>query len=173
MTESPYIRWSEDGLTTTPDAYREFVRASRLRPLIETEIRRLRRGADIVAVGALIRLAFFHGEVPAEVAEAIVRAYEKIGRDGADVTVVSGSVDEPVDAFLTGPREVFSQVSDTRDLLAACKRCWAASFSNRAIMYREVRGIDHLWIEPVVSVLATVKPTAIPSMGQLAVTASL
>jgi phosphoenolpyruvate synthase/pyruvate phosphate dikinase len=63
MTDSSQIVWPTGScFATTSTAYREFVDAARLRPLVARQIRRLRRGADVVAVGASIRTAFFDAE---------------------------------------------------------------------------------------------------------------
>ncbi|TCN27056.1 pyruvate phosphate dikinase-like enzyme [Kribbella orskensis] len=149
MIDSPHITWSDDGrgFATTAPAYREFVRSARLRPMAATQIRRLREGADIVAVGAVIRTAFCDAEIPPGVVAAIEEAYQKLG--GADVELqVSGTAaGEPLDEFFTGPQEVFLHVTGLQALLAACKRCWASLYNDRAIIYREVRDIDQLSVD--------------------------
>lgn len=154
VTDSPHISWSIDGtgFATTSDAYREFVRAARLRPLVATQIRRLREGADIVAVGAFIRTAYFDAEVPPSVVDSIRDAYEKLGGDDVEFAVSSAPADEPLDEFLTGPQEMFFHVTGLHNLLSACKRCWAALFTDRAIIYREVRDIDHLTVDLSVTI---------------------
>lgn len=148
------------GFVTTEAAYREFVQAAHLRQLVETQVRRLREGADLVAVGAYIRTAYFEAEVPAELATAIEDAYRCLGGPETGVVVGCETDGEPLDEFLTGPREHFVGVKGERALLAAVKRCWGSLFSDRAIIYREVRDIDHLSvtltvrIEPVDALLA-------------------
>jgi phosphoenolpyruvate synthase/pyruvate phosphate dikinase len=154
MADSLYVHEETGGarFTTTDAAYREFVQAARLRPLIATQIRRLREGADIVAVGAFIRTAFFDAQVAADVAAAITEGYAELGGPEAELSVSCVAADEPLDEFLTGPQEVFLHVKGDHTLLSACKRCWASAFSDRAIIYREVRGIDHLSVTPWVSI---------------------
>lgn len=132
------------GFVTTESAYREFVKAARLRPLVATQIRRLREGADLVAVGAYICTAYFEAEVPAQLATAIEEAYRSLGGSNSGVVVGCETDAEPLDEFLTGPRELFAGVKGESALLAAVKRCWGSLFTDRAIIYREVRDIDHL-----------------------------
>jgi phosphoenolpyruvate synthase/pyruvate phosphate dikinase len=142
----------QPAFVTTESAYREFVQAARLRPLIATQVRRLREGADLIAVGAFIRTAYFEAQMPAALAEAIVAAYRDLA--GADGEVVIGGVstDDRVDEFLSAPHEIFVGVKGERAVLAAVKRCWGSLFTDRAIVYREVRGIDHLAVDLVVRV---------------------
>jgi pyruvate,water dikinase len=149
MNASPYITWSPDGtsFSTTRAAYREFVQAARLRPVVATQVRRLRRGADLIAVGASIRNAYFYADVPPAVAEAICDAYHRLGGDAVELWVGGEAADDPIVEFLTGPQEVFGQVHGSPAVLAACKRCWASLFTDRGIIYREVRGIDPLSVD--------------------------
>lgn len=160
MECSPYVSRSPDGsgFSTTPAACREFVRAARLRPLVGTKLREFRHGADLLAVGASIRNAYFWADLPPDVAEAISDAYQRLGGATTELVVAGEPAAEPIVEFLTGPHEVFDQVNGLPALLAACKRCWASLFTDRAIMYREVRGIDHLSAE--LSVL--IQPASAP-----------
>jgi phosphoenolpyruvate synthase/pyruvate phosphate dikinase len=154
MSGSPFVDWQTGAarFTTTDAAYREFVRSARLRPLIATQLRRLREGADIVAVGAFIRTAFFDAQIAPGVVEAIAHGYGKLGGRKADLSVSCVAADEPLDEFLTGPHEIFFHVKGEHTLLSACKRCWGSAFSDRAIIYREVRGIDHLSVTLMVGI---------------------
>jgi phosphoenolpyruvate synthase/pyruvate phosphate dikinase len=154
MSDSPFVDWQTGGtrFTTTDAAYREFVGSARLRPLIATQIRRLRSGADLVAVGAFIRTAFFDAQIAPTVAEAIAHGYSNLGGPEAELSVGCVAADEPLDEFLTGPQELFFHVRGDQALLSACKRCWGSAFTDRAIIYREVRGIDHLSVTPSVGI---------------------
>ena len=150
MTDTPFVVRADElpGFVTTEAAYREFMRAARLRPLIATQLRRLREGADLVAVGAYIRTAYVDAEVPACVAAAIEEAYSRLG--GPDVELVVA--DDRLDDFLSGRHEIFVGVKGRRALLAAVKRCWGSLFTDRAIVYREVRGVDHLFVDLAVRI---------------------
>ncbi|QNE16967.1 hypothetical protein F1D05_02410 [Kribbella qitaiheensis] len=154
MSDSPYVEWQTAGgrFIITDAAYREFVRAARLRPLIATQLRRLREGADLVAVGAFIRTAFFDAQLPSGLSEAIAYGYGEFGGSEPELAVSCVPAGEPLDEFLTGPQEIFLNVKGDHTLLSACKRCWACAFNDRAIIYREVRGIDHLAVTSLVGV---------------------
>ncbi len=126
------------GFVVTAAAYREFVRSARLRPYIAGELGRWRAGRDLIAVGAAIRTAFADAELPDNVAQAIAAGYARLGGDGTVVTVRSiGPSGVPY-------RELFRDITRTHDVLAACKRCFAAPFTNWAITDREDHGLDQL-----------------------------
>lgn len=154
MTENLYVVScaGHPGFVTTHAAYRDFLQAARLRPLIATQLRRLREGADLVAVGAYIRTAYFDAEMPADLVEALVKAYRELGRTGTEMVVGAVISDDQLDEFLTGPHQIFVGVQGEQALLAAVKRCWGSLFTDRAIVYREVRDIDHLTVDFAVQV---------------------
>lgn len=129
-----------------------------------TRLRGFRRGADLLAVGASIRNAYFFADLPPAVVDAISAAYEQLGGAATEFVVGGEPAAEPIVEFLTGPHEVFDHVNGLPALLAACKRCWASLFTDRAIMYREVRGIDHLSVE--LSVLIQPATTPAPPVGE-------
>ena len=128
-----------DGFELTSQAYQEFLRSTSLRPLIAEQLRRYRHGADLLAVGAAIRTAFAYAEMPVTLARRITAAYQSLGGDGTAVVVRSEG-------------ETFLNVRTSRDLLAACKRCFAVPFSDQAIVRREEQGIDHLSVTVSVAV---------------------
>jgi len=123
------------GFAVTSAAYREFVRSARLRPYIAGELRRWRSGRDLIAVGAAIRTAFADAEWPAPVAEAIAAAYARLGGDGTAVTVCG---------LGSGGQAVFADLRTTYDVLAACKRCFAAPSTDQAIIDRDERRVSQL-----------------------------
>ena len=142
------------GFAVTSAAYREFVRSARLRPYISGELRRWRAGRDLIAVGAAIRTAFADAEWPAPVAEAIAAAYARLGGDGTAVTVRSlGSVHH----------EVFHDVRTTDDVLAACRRCFAAPFTDEAIADREARRVSPLNVAVSIGIERESSPVAVAS----------
>jgi pyruvate,water dikinase len=168
MTDSPYVAWSPDGssFTTTPAAYREFVQAAHLRPVVDTQLHRLRQGAELAAVGASIRSAYFYADVPPALVEAIVDAYDRLGGSGVELTVGGEGFGDPLVEFLTGPHEEVLHVHGPHALLSACKRCWASLFTDRAIVYREVRDIDQLSVDLAVTVRLMAAADPAPETGR-------
>jgi phosphoenolpyruvate synthase/pyruvate phosphate dikinase len=146
MGEDRFVRGPDD-FTVTRAGYDEFVRAARLRPLIAHQVRRYRAGADLVGVGVAIRTAFCFAEWPAGLRDEIAAAYRRLGGDGTRVVVRGG----------TAP-EVFENIDNGRDLLAACRRCFAAQYTDEAIRSRENGGGDHLAVTTSVEVRRMVRP---------------
>lgn len=153
------------GFAVTTAAYREFVRSARLRPYIAGELRRWRAGRDLIAVSAAIRTAIADAEWPVSVAEAIAAGYARLGGDGTAVTVRG----------LGGAHhELFHDLTTTNDVLAACKRCFAAPFTDQEISDREDRGMSQLDLVVSIGIERQSRPAAAPvtefapSMGDCA-----
>ncbi len=137
-----------DRFELTPAAYQEFLSTTSLRPFIAGQLRRYHHGADLLAVGAAIRTAFAYAEMPVGLARRITAAYQSLGGEGTAVVVRSEG-------------EIFRNVRTSRDLLAACKRCFAALFSDQAIALREEQGVDHLSVMVSVTVQRMVRASLV------------
>jgi pyruvate,water dikinase len=61
------------------------------------------------------------------------------------------------DASFAGQQESFLNVTGTKDLLAACKKCMASLFTDRAIAYREEKGFEHMKVALSVGVQKMVR----------------
>jgi phosphoenolpyruvate synthase/pyruvate phosphate dikinase len=129
-----------EGFAVTAAAYQEFTHAAGLGPVIAQEIRRYRTGRDVVAVSAAIRTAFCDALLPPALTADILAAYEALGGDGTEVAVRSSAIDPQGDA----EDESFLHLHSGRDVLAACRRCFASLFSVVAFGNREHHGPDHL-----------------------------
>lgn len=152
-----------DGFATTAAAYREFVDANG----IDTELRsRLADfhggGASLAETGASIRQLFLQAEFPQPVALEILAAYRELGRRSGseDIAVAvrsSATAEDLPDASFAGQQESFLNVRGESELLRACRRCYASLFTDRAIVYRENKGFDHLQIALSVGVQKMVR----------------
>jgi pyruvate,water dikinase len=137
------------GFATTSDAYRAFVAANDLGGVIRDQIAALEAGrAPLDEVGATLRRAFERGTWPADVEADIRAAYrelgKRLGQDAPSVAVRSSATAEDLpDASFAGQQETFLNVSGEDALIAACRRCYASLFTDRAISYRRVQGFDH------------------------------
>ncbi len=151
------------GFATTADAYWRFVDANGLRDLIRTTLDAFKDGTTPLAeAGLAIRRAFLHGAWPADIAAAIRESYRELSRrvgiDAADVAVRSSATAEDLpDASFAGQQETFLNVRGEGDLLAACRRCYASLFTDRAISYRDAKGFDHLKVALSVGVQKMVR----------------
>ncbi|MFN4283142.1 MAG: phosphoenolpyruvate synthase [Alphaproteobacteria bacterium] len=151
------------GFATTADAYWAFVAENRLREAIAAPLAAYRDGKlTLAAAGEAIRGAIMQGEWPKETAKAIAEAYRelcrRVGRDEADVAVRSSATAEDLpDASFAGQQETFLNVCGDKAVLAACRRCYASLFTDRAIVYREAKGFDHLKVALSVGVQLMVR----------------
>ena len=62
-----------------------------------------------------------------------------------DVAVRSSATAEDLpNASFAGQQESFLNVTGDHELLEACRRCYASLFTDRAMIYRQEKGFDHL-----------------------------
>ncbi|MGN6635179.1 MAG: PEP/pyruvate-binding domain-containing protein [Oryzihumus sp.] len=83
--------------------------------------------------------------MPVQVADAVVAAYESLP-DGPDVPVAvrsSATAEDLPTASFAGQQDTFLNVVGTSAVLEAVRRCWASLWTDRAVTYRQVNGIDH------------------------------
>ncbi|MCU1444413.1 phosphoenolpyruvate synthase [Cryobacterium sp.] len=139
-----------DGFATTADAYRTFVTANALADVIRDRLDSYHAGfASLRQTGQAVREAFLAGEFPADLINDIRESYRTLASQAgeADLPVAvrsSATAEDLPDASFAGQQETFLNVSGERDLLEACRRCYASLFTDRAISYREVKQFDHL-----------------------------
>jgi pyruvate, water dikinase len=139
-----------NGFAITADGYRHFLRASGL----EVEIAALVRGlqttdlAALAACGLAIRQKITGADMPVDLRDDIVAAYERLSEGAAvDVAVRSSATAEDLpDASFAGQQETYLNVRGRAALLDACRRSFASLFTDRAISYRADKGFDQLQI---------------------------
>jgi pyruvate, water dikinase len=138
------------GFATTAEAYWDYLEANGLRPAIADLLADLAAGkATLQETGSAIRSLLLAGEWPEGTAAAITTAYTKLcalaGKPDVDVAVRSSATAEDLpDASFAGQQETFLNIRGTAALLAACRRCYASLFTDRAISYRQAKGFDHM-----------------------------
>ncbi|MQA06227.1 MAG: phosphoenolpyruvate synthase [Streptosporangiales bacterium] len=105
--------------------------------------------------GAGIRAAFAAAAVPDEVREAVRAGYAELG--GGPVAVRSSATAEDLPgAAFAGQQDTYLNVNGEDALLAAVADCWASLWTDRAIAYRERRGVDQHAVRIAVVVQAMV-----------------
>jgi pyruvate, water dikinase len=139
-----------DGFATTAEAYWLFLDRNGLKTTISAALSELDSGkVSLAEAGQTIRRAFLRSEWPTETADALRSAYRelsrRVGKDNLDVAVRSSATAEDLpDASFAGQQESFLNIHGERALLDACRRCYASLFTDRAIVYRQTKGFDHL-----------------------------
>lgn len=123
----------------------------------EDELRGLLRvDAEPSAIAAAAE-ALVRGLAPTvATADAVGRAYATLG-DEAEVAVRSSAVAEDSEtASYAGQQETFLHVRGAESVVARVRDCWASFFSERALVYRGIKGsLDDLRMAVVVQRMVT------------------
>jgi pyruvate,water dikinase len=135
-----------EGFATTTAAYAAYLSDNWLAPELRARLDALKLGkASLRETGAAIRQLFLSGEFPGAVSEAIRSAYRELcRRSGGEASVAvcsSATAEDLPDASFAGQQETFINVRGERELLESCRRCFAPLFTDRAITYRELKGL--------------------------------
>ena len=151
------------GFATTAYAYRYFIQSAGL----EAKLRKLFADLDVEDVknlrerGKKARSLLIHTPFPVELREAIAKAYQSLcERYNAETDVAvrsSATAEDLPDASFAGQQETYLNVVGAEGVLAACHKCFASIFTDRAISYRHTKGFDHFSIALAVGVQKMVR----------------
>ena len=140
-----------DGFAVTAHAYRHFLSSNGLNHPLQAILQGLDSTdlAALQAAGASARSLLLNAPLPLDLRQAICSAYralcDGIGGGGMSVAVRSSATAEDLpDASFAGQQETYLNVHGEAALLAACRRCFASLFTDRAISYRQINGFGHL-----------------------------
>jgi pyruvate,water dikinase len=151
------------GFATTARAYWDLLAANHLSEPIAATLARFKSGkVSLATAGKTIRKSLERAEFPPALAKAITDAYRdlgaEVGREDIDVAVRSSATAEDLPtASFAGQQETFLNVVGQAALLAACRRCFASLFTDRAIAYRETHGFEHMKVALSVGVQQMVR----------------
>ncbi|MGP6088785.1 phosphoenolpyruvate synthase [Antarctobacter jejuensis] len=140
------------GFATTASAYRRYIAANDLGDRLRDILGRLdTHRLTLAEAGREMRAHIVDGTWPIEIETEIREAYrqlgERVGQSEPAVAVRSSATAEDLpDASFAGQQETFLNVRGEEALLAACRRCFASLFTDRAITYRQLKGFDHLQV---------------------------
>jgi pyruvate,water dikinase len=152
-----------NGFAITAAGYRHFLQHSGLEPALKTTLRGLntRELSDLADRGRRLREMILATPYPTDLQDQITAAYAELcGQYGpqTDTAVRSSATAEDLPtASFAGQQESFLNVRGERDLLEACRQCFASLFTDRAISYRVDRGFDHLAVALSVGVQKMVR----------------
>jgi pyruvate, water dikinase len=151
-----------DGFATTSAAYWRFVKENDLGDRIQSLLDEHQRGRDLGEVGQAIRELFKQGRFPQEVEAQLREAYRALAKrfdtEDVDVAVRSSATAEDLPtASFAGQQETYLNVTGEDELVEACRNCYASLFTDRAIIYRENNGFDHMKVALSVGVQKMVR----------------
>ena len=151
------------GFATTAHAYRTFISSAGL----EAKLREIFVNLDVENLtnlrqcGKKARLLMLQTPFPQKLQQAIALAYHKLCQDyGVDIDVAvrpSATVQDLPDANFARQQETFLNVHGLEAVLESCHKCFASIFTDRAICYRQIKGLDHFNIALSVGVQKMVR----------------
>ncbi len=140
------------GYATTALAYWQFLEANKLKERMAAKLAELDKGGkNLAEVGKAVRTLILEAEMPEPLSQAIIGAYHQMaehsGHKVASVAVRSSATAEDLpEASFAGQLESFLNIRGDAALLLACKRCYASLFTDRAIVYRNQHGFNHMQV---------------------------
>ncbi|MCB0403619.1 MAG: phosphoenolpyruvate synthase [Bdellovibrionales bacterium] len=146
------------GFAVTAEAYQFFLKENGLAETISGILNRYNTQdvSGLQEAGASIRSAFMNAKMPAQLAEAIIAAYQEMGEP--DVAVRSSATAEDLPgASFAGQQETYLNIRGSGALVHACQRCFASLYTDRAIHYRENQGYEHLKVHLAIAVQKMVR----------------
>jgi pyruvate,water dikinase len=138
------------GFATTVAAFNRFIETNALAPVIDAKLQALAAGRlSLSEAAGAARAAILAGQWPDDIAQTIRAGYERLcaaaGRPALDVAVrSSGTYEDLPGASFAGQHETYLNISGPEALLDACKRCLASLYTDRAVAYREAKGLAHV-----------------------------
>jgi pyruvate,water dikinase len=151
------------GFATTAGMYRSYIATNGLAAQLRQHIDEYHAGKKSLAeTGATIRRLIVNAEFPAPIAESIRVAYRELSRrcGTADLAVAvrsSATAEDLPQASFAGQQESYLNVRGESELLRACRKCYASLFTDRAIVYRETNGFDHLQVALAIGIQKMVR----------------
>ncbi len=143
------------GFVVTATAYRYFVDNAKfgdqtLKAFIKSTLKSLNIHdlKNLSTRGELVRNAILHSKVPEDLEKEIIVGYKKMEKQyfkNVDVAVRSSATAEDLPgASFAGQQETYLNISGAENVLKSVHKCFASLFTDRAIVYRQDRGFDHL-----------------------------
>ena len=152
-----------NGFALTADVYRAALTTAGAWPRLASLLAGL--GADDVgklAIAAAEARSIVHAATGTDAIRALLAdSYRRLeGEYGADVSVAvrsSATAEDLPTASFAGQHESYLNVRGLDGLVEACQQCFASVFTDRAIVYRNANGFDHLKIGLSVGVMKMVR----------------
>ncbi|MEU7732616.1 PEP/pyruvate-binding domain-containing protein, partial [Streptomyces griseus] len=151
-----------DGFCVTTEAFR---RALAEVPSIDERLDELARlnPEDREAIRTLsgrIRAGIEGIAVPDDIAAAITGSLVRFGEDAPYAVRSSATAEDLPTASFAGQQDTCLNVLGPAAVLQHIRRCWASTFTERAVVYRQRNGIDHRTVHMAVVVQRMVFPQA-------------
>ena len=155
-----------EGFHVTTAAYDHFVAENELLPIIAAACATadVDQPVTLQIASQTIQDSFVNGQMPEEIAQAIVLAYDNLpGTDPAVAVRSSATAEDLPDLSFAGQQESFLNICGPAAVQEAVKRCWASLWTARAIGYRSHHqiGQDEVSLAVVVQLLVLAEASGI------------
>jgi phosphoenolpyruvate synthase/pyruvate phosphate dikinase len=149
------------GFCVTTDAFRRIMAEA---PSIDDRLDQLSglnpEAPAIRTLSAQIRRVLEETAIPGDLAAAITRALAQFGEHASYAVRSSATAEDLPTASFAGQQDTYLNVVGPDAILQHVSRCWASLFTERAVTYRQLRGIDHRTVQMAVVVQQMVFPQA-------------
>jgi pyruvate, water dikinase len=151
-----------DGFATSADAYWKFIRENNIEDSLKETLASLGKDAEnLKEVGSKCREMVMKASIPDEVREKILEGFKDLKQrvDSLESVAVrsSATAEDLPEASFAGQHESFLNIQSEKELLGAWQKCVASLFTDRAIMYREKNGFEHMKVALSVGVQKMVR----------------
>ena len=140
------------GFVITASAYVETIERSGARGTLRALLGALDvdDAASVARTAGACRDAIAATKPPAELADAIVAAYRRLGDDVAVAVRSSGTSEDTGATSFAGMNATFTNVIGAEQVLERVVDCWASLYGDRSIVYRAT---EHAAEEPTIAVI--------------------
>ena len=136
------------GVCLTVAAYEEFLKSSQL----STSLRQMHdmavQGGDLLEISSRAKCLIADQNLPRRVRSVIEHAFNELTASSsvnAGVAVRSSAIAEDMTkASFAGIYDSYLSLSTLDEVLEAVRNCWISFWSERALLYRRSKGLDHL-----------------------------
>lgn len=137
-----------DGFVVTTEAFELFARGNDLEKKIGWLLAKIdaNNPKKLETYASMIRLIIESSRIPKAIVEEVLAAYDQVCKKaGKRVPVAvrsSATAEDSRDASFAGQQATFLNVSKNDEIIASVKRCWASTYTSRAIYYRLKKGFS-------------------------------
>lgn len=138
-----------DGFAVKANAYQDMLSHNYIHGKLDNILARLDTNnfSNLRSVGRKARQLILENTFPYQLQISILAAYEQLKeREGPGISlVVRSSATAPgfPEATFNRQQDSFMHITGPNHLLEACLHCYASLYTDRAIQYRVIKGIDH------------------------------
>lgn len=153
-----------NGFIFTADAYWYYLRHNGIEEKLKEIFAKLdyKNLRSLRTVSRMARNLIMAGNFPPDLKAMIIVNYGHLsnayGVENVDVAVRSSATAEDLaDASFAGQHETYLNIDNQYELLRAVKKCVASLFLERAIVYREEKGFDHMKVALSVGIMKMIR----------------